>query len=286
MAINPHDIDFMTALCKMSVSAGRLLMQHHNVEGVAHESKADKSPVTQADRDAETYLTKELQALAPTIQIIGEEACEIALPDHIAPHFFLIDPLDGTRDFIVGGKDFTVNIGLISGTKPIAGVIYAPAHEVLYFSGQADAYRMALAPDTTDFTLAAATALRTSPTPEKVKVLASRVHRSKETEAFIETLDVEDFVPASSSYKFCLLADGTADIYPRHGRTMEWDTAAGHAIVNAAGGAVTRTDGSCFDYGKLAEGLANPSFIATAHKDWHNNIQEETKTNDSPHKDN
>lgn len=270
MAINPHDRDFMTALCVMSVRAGRLLMQHHSPDGVAHEKKADKSPVTQADKDAEAYLTKELTALAPDIQTIGEEACEATPPTHIAPYFFLIDPLDGTRDFIAGGKDFTVNIGLIAGNTPIAGVIYAPAHNVLYFSGEASAFRMSLTPEEEDFSLTDAQALRTTPPPSKVKVLASRVHRSKETEAFIETLDIDDFVPASSSYKFCLLADGSADIYPRHGRTMEWDTAAGHAIVNAAGGRVMRTDGTDFTYGKLAEGLANPSFIAAAHKDWQN----------------
>lgn len=258
----------MTALVRMSMVAGQIIMRHRDA-GITSERKADKSPVTQADRDAEDYLTQELRALAPDVQIIGEEACAAGLPAHIDDCFFLIDPLDGTREFIAGGKDFTVNIGLINQSQPIAGVIYAPAHEDLFFSGVDCAYRTRLSP-TADFDLSSALALTTRPPAGALRVLASRSHRSPETDAFIADLDVAAFVPASSSYKFCLLAAGEADLYPRHGRTMEWDTAAGHAIIAAAGGSVCRTDDTPLDYGKKSMNLANPSFIAAAHKDWQN----------------
>ena len=267
LPFDPHETAFMHALCTAALEAGARIIEHYK-NGVEAEEKSDKSPVTQADRDAEDLIERALATLAPNIQMIGEEACSERVPDRLAPHFFLVDPLDGTRDFVAKRKDFTVNIGLISGAAPVAGVIYAPIHEKLYFSGPDTAFMLPIAPgDGLD--MAQAQALRVGPFPDNgLGVLASRSHRNKKTDALIKRLHVRDVIPAASSYKFCLLAEGRADLYPRHGRTMEWDTAAGHAILSAAGGIVTCEDGSPLEYGKLQRALDNPSFIAAAHANW------------------
>lgn len=267
LPFDPHENAFMQALCAAALEAGACIMQHYK-NGVEAEEKSDKSPVTQADRDAEDLIERALAALAPDIQMIGEEKCSEYMPDKLAPHFFLVDPLDGTRDFVAKRKDFTVNIGLISGTTPVAGVIYAPVHEKLYFSGAESAFMMPIALGET-LNMARAETLCVGPFPKNgLGVLASRSHRDKKTDVLIKRLHVRDVIPAASSYKFCLLAEGRADLYPRHGRTMEWDTAAGHAILNAAGGIVTCEDGSPLEYGKLERALDNPSFIAAAHANW------------------
>ena len=267
LPFDPHAPEFMTAMCQMALEAGALIMQHYK-NGVAEETKADKSPVTQADRDAEILLTAQLAKLAPGVQVIGEEACSEVLPENMDDLFFLLDPLDGTRDFVAKRDNFTVNIGLISGDTPIAGVIYAPVHEKLYFSGTDAAYRLAIAPDG-ELDIAQAEALNTNAiNPDGITVIASRSHRDEKTDALISSLNVSDTIATASSYKFCLVAEGTADFYPRFGRTMEWDTAAGQAILQAAGGIVTNEDGSRFTYGKLERGLDNPSFIAAAGDNW------------------
>ena len=267
LTFNPHAPEFMTALCQMALDAGAVIMTHYR-NGVAEEKKADKSPVTQADRDAEILLEKALAKLAPDIQVIGEEACSEQTPDSLDDVFFLLDPLDGTRDFVAKRDNFTVNIGLIYKGYPVAGVIYAPVHEKLYFSGKDCAYRLAIAPDGTP-DIAKATRLETAPLdPSGLNVIASRSHRDEKTDALINKLNVKEIIGTASSYKFCLLAEGSADFYPRFGRTMEWDTAAGQAIVEAAGGVVTFEDGNRFAYGKLERGLDNPSFIAAARANW------------------
>ena len=267
LPFDPHERAFMRALCAAALEAGARIMQHYR-NGVKAEEKPDKSPVTQADRDAEDLIERALASLVPDMQMIGEEACSERVPDKLASHFFLVDPLDGTRDFVAKRKDFTVNIGLISGTTPVAGVIYAPVHEKLYFSGPNCAYMLSMAPED-PLDMAQAKPLRVGPFPDNgLGVLASRSHRDKKTDALIQRLHVRDVIPAASSYKFCLLAEGCADLYPRHGRTMEWDTAAGHAILNASGGIVTSEDGAPLEYGKLERALDNPSFIAAAHANW------------------
>ncbi len=272
LPFDPHESAFMRALSAAALEAGARIMQHYR-NGVEAEEKSDKSPVTQADRDAEDLIERALAALAPSIQMIGEEACSERIPDKLASHFFLVDPLDGTRDFVAKRSDFTVNIGLISGTAPVAGVIYAPMHEKLYFSGPNSAFMLPMAPEDT-LDMAQAKPLRVGPFPNNgLGVLASRSHRDKKTDALIKRLHVRDVIPAASSYKFCLLAEGRADLYPRHGRTMEWDTAAGHAILNAAGGIVTCEDGTPLEYGKLKRALDNPSFIAAAHANWQNALR-------------
>lgn len=264
---DPHAPAFMSALCQMALDAGAVIMRHYE-NGVAEEKKADKSPVTQADRDAEILLEAELAKLAPGIQVIGEEACSEQTPDSLDDVFFLLDPLDGTRDFVAKRDNFTVNIGLIYKNFPVAGVIYAPVHEKLYFSGTKCAYKLAISPNGT-LNIAEATRLKTAPLdPKGLNVIASRSHRDEKTDALINKLRVKEIIGTASSYKFCLLAEGSADFYPRFGRTMEWDTAAGQAIVEAAGGVVTFEDGQRFSYGKLERGLDNPSFIAAAQASW------------------
>lgn len=264
---DPHAPAFMSALCQMALDAGAVIMRHYE-NGVAEEKKADKSPVTQADRDAEILLEAELAKLAPGIQVIGEEACSEQTPNSLDDVFFLLDPLDGTRDFVAKRDNFTVNIGLIYKDFPVAGVIYAPVHEKLYFSGTDCAYKLAISPNGR-LDLAEATRLKTAPLdPNGLNVIASRSHRDEKTDALISKLQVKEIIGTASSYKFCLLAEGSADFYPRFGRTMEWDTAAGQAIVEAAGGAVTFEDGQRFSYGKLERGLDNPSFIAATRANW------------------
>ena len=264
---DPHAPQFMQALCQMALDAGALIMQHYK-NGVAEETKADKSPVTQADRDAETLLEAALAKLAPAIQVIGEEACAETLPQHLDDMFFLLDPLDGTRDFVAKRENFTVNIGLIHKHYPIAGVIYAPVHKKLYFSGPDCAYRLHIAPDG-NLNIQTAEKLTTQKIDRRgVHIIASRSHRGEKTDQMIASINVKSTIAAASSYKFCLLAEGTADFYPRYGRTMEWDTAAGQAILEAAGGIVTTEEGERFSYGKLARGLDNPSFIAAAADNW------------------
>lgn len=264
---DPHAPAFMHAMCQMALDAGAVIMTHYK-NGVAEEKKADKSPVTQADRDAEILLEKALGELVPHVQVIGEEAHEAAAPTSLDDVFFLLDPLDGTRDFVARKDNFTVNIGLVSNRFPIAGVIYAPVHEKLYFSGTQCAYRLAIAPDGALDISKAEPLMTQKADPQGLRVIASRSHRGEKTDQMIASLNVKNTIAAASSYKFCLLAEGTADFYPRYGRTMEWDTAAGQAILEAAGGIVTTEDGERFSYGKLERGLDNPSFIAAAADNW------------------
>mgnify|MGYP001024481599 CR=1 FL=1 len=264
---DPHAPAFMHAMCQMALDAGAVIMTHYK-NGVTEEKKADKSPVTQADRDAEILLEKALGELVPHVQVIGEEAHEAAAPTSLDDVFFLLDPLDGTRDFVARKDNFTVNIGLVSDRYPIAGVIYAPVHEKLYFSGTQCAYRLAIAPDGALDISKAEPLMTQKADPQGLRVIASRSHRGEKTDQMIASLNVKNTIAAASSYKFCLLAEGTADFYPRYGRTMEWDTAAGQAILEAAGGIVTTEDGERFSYGKLERGLDNPSFIAAAADNW------------------
>ncbi len=257
------DPEFLVALATLAIDAGDVIMNYFGRDIVA-ETKSDASPVTIADREAEAIITSGLQRIAPGVQVIGEEMCAEQMPSRLDDCFFLVDPLDGTREFIEGRADFTVNIGLIYQRKPYAGVIFAPAHQALYISGATSAHYVEPRSGTTlmweDFTpISCRETMATGLT-----VVASRSHKSPETEAYLENLEVADYISAGSSLKFCLLAAGKADLYPRLGRTMEWDTAAGHAILQSAGGMVTDLEGQPLIYGKLNRGLDNPHFIATA----------------------
>lgn len=242
---------YLASACGFAREAGRLIMTYF--EGNMNtRKKEDHSPVTDADIAANVLIVKALQAMAPGIAIVAEEDDVLADTGHAT--FWLVDPLDGTRSFVRGEKEFTVNIGLIEGGKPVLGVIYVPATGVLYYGRVGHgAFRVV------DGGVVEKIQVRV-PADDGVVVVKSRSHPSAATQAFLNTVTVKEMIPGSSSVKFCQVAEGSADMYPRFGRTMEWDTAAGHAILEAAGGRVVNVDGSPFLYGKT--GYENPPFIA------------------------
>ena len=262
-------LELANGLIGTAQQAGAAILKH--VPASTHvERKSDESPVTQADRDAEALILPRLAELAPDIPVIAEEAVSAnGLPEPSvmqSGRFFLVDPLDGTKEFIKGGTDFTVNIALIENGVPTFGLVFAPALKHLYLTLSADQGVEAwIDPNGPDATLAdfepRELKVRTAP-EDGLTVVASKSHMTAETEAFLETLNVADFKQAGSSLKFGLVARGVADIYPRFGPTMEWDTAAGHAVLLAAGGSVCTQDGAPLRYGKLETGLLNPFFIA------------------------
>lgn len=225
--------------------AGKIIMGHYNPD-LTHELKDDDSPVTKADIEANEFIVNQLAANFPEIPVISEEGAKNA--SHTGT-FFLVDPLDGTKEFIKKTGHFTVNIGLVKNYRAFAGVIYAPVSDIIYYTDGIKAYK-----DGEEITC------RKTPSDGLVAV-ASKSHSNPETNEYIETLKVTKRISAGSSLKFCLVAEGIADIYPRFGRTMEWDTAAGHAILLAAGGNVTTMDGKEFLYAKN-EIWENPYFIA------------------------
>ncbi len=218
-------------------------------------SKDDRSPVTAADERAEDVIVSRLAGLAPDIPIVAEERVAAGdVPDVSGGRFWLVDPLDGTREFIDRNGEFTVNIALIEDGRPALGVVYAPARRRLYAAGGPGAVLVEEGGGP-----ARAVAAR-APPEDGLAVVASRSHRDSRTEGFLDALPVKELTAAGSSLKFCLVAAGEADVYPRFGRTMEWDTAAGHAVLAAAGGSVRTVDGDDLLYGK--EGFENPFFIA------------------------
>jgi 3'(2'), 5'-bisphosphate nucleotidase len=253
------------ALVPPVLAAGAVEMRHYRA-GVTVEAKADQSPVTIADREAEAILVAAIAAAAPTIPIIAEEAVAAGTVPAIGAEFFLVDPLDGTREFIERRGEFTVNIALVRDGVPVFGIVYAPATEELYVTLGTSAAAMArVAPHEGPVTLAdlSLAPIRTrQPDLSTLVALASRSHSNAETETFLECYRIAKRTNAGSSLKFCAIARGDADIYPRLGPTMEWDTAAGHAVLLAAGGAVTTLDGTPLRYGNTARGLRNPHFVA------------------------
>lgn len=223
--------------------------------GFEVESKADRSPVTEADRAAEAIILEALCRAAPGVPVIAEE--EVAagrIPAH-DDQYFLVDPLDGTKEFASGGDDYTVNIGLIRGGSPVLGVIFTPAADRLHFGfvgGRAAVEERGQCKD-----------IRTRARPDRLVVVASKSHLNQPTSDYLAAAVGDcDRVSIGSSLKFCLIAEGLADFYPRLAPTMEWDTAAGHAILLAAGGRVDGISGSPLRYGK--PDFLNRAFVATS----------------------
>ncbi len=255
----------VAALLPAVLTAGAIEMRHYRA-GVTVESKADASPVTIADREAEAVLVAAIAAAAPGVPIVAEEAVAAGRLPALGEMFFLVDPLDGTREFIAQRGEFTVNIALVRNGAPIFGIVYAPACDELYITLAIDAAAMAkVAPREGPVALddIALTPIRTrAPDPAALVALVSRSHATPETEDFLAQFAVASRTNAGSSLKFCVLASGAADIYPRLGPTMAWDTAAGHAVLSAAGGSVTTLDGAPLRYGNTAAGLRNPHFVA------------------------
>jgi 3'(2'), 5'-bisphosphate nucleotidase len=252
----------LLALVGLAHGAGAIVMRHYDC-GTETRRKSDHSPVTDADEEAEACILKGLAALAPGVPVVAEEEVAAGRLPAVGTHFFLVDPLDGTREFINRNGEFTVNIAEIKDGIAVRGVVYAPAKHRLFF-GEAGsgAYEIETRVDAApDAARARAIHVRKAPA-DGLTAVASRSHRDKKTEEYLAAYPVKDFITAGSSLKFCLVAAGEADIYPRHGTTMEWDTAAGHAVLSAAGGTVTRLDGSPFLYGRTADGFTNPHFVA------------------------
>ena len=219
------------------------------------ETKGDNSPVTQADQLAEALITQAIQSeISADIPIVGEEAVEAeGLKQPNGPLFWLVDPLDGTKEFVKRSGEFTVNIALIENGRPVLGVVHLPVLNETFVAGAPGAFKQTGDGPLTP--IASRTALA-----EGLTAVVSRSHGAEEADAFLERYTVAHRIGAGSSLKFCRVAEGAADIYPRFGRTMEWDTAAGHAVLNFAGGRVLTTDGAPLAYGKI--GLENPHFIA------------------------
>ncbi len=233
--------------------AGAVILQHY-AQGTSVSTKADSSPVTAADEAGEAIILAGLRALTPEIPIVAEEAVSRGeIPDVGEGAFWLVDPLDGTKEFISKNGEFTVNIGLIDHKRPVLGVVLAPARGLAWWgaAGQGAMRR--------ENGEVSAIQVRARPAEGAVAV-ASRSHRDAETDAWLAAEGIEDTVSAGSSLKFCLVAEGRADVYPRFGPTMEWDTAAGDAVLRAAGGRVETTDGAAFLYVKPS--FRNPGFIA------------------------
>jgi 3'(2'), 5'-bisphosphate nucleotidase len=223
-------------------------------QGCAVESKEDGSPVTDADRRAQEVICTGLERLAPEIPIVAEEDCSSQHQGDLPGRFWLVDPLDGTKEFVSRNGEFTVNIALIEGDAPVLGVILAPALGRLFASG----VRAGAMLDDEHGRRAVST--RPVP-PQGPTIVSSRSH--SDPEALRRRLGgrpIGTSICAGSSLKFCLIAAGEADLYPRFGRTMEWDTAAGDAILRAAGGNVTDLDGNPLRYGKPS--FENPHFVA------------------------
>jgi 3'(2'), 5'-bisphosphate nucleotidase len=241
--------------------AGKVIMAVQAAE-IGARRKSDGSPVCHADVQAERLILARLAAILPDVTVIAEESFAPGGSEAVPDRFLLVDPLDGTREFLAGHSDFTVNIALIAGGDPIVGAICAPALNQVYVAG-ATAFQ---ADPEADGTLPAAHAMRvinTGVLPEAgLRALASRSHLNPPTEQWLAQHPVAELARAGSSLKFCLIARGDADVYPRLAPTMEWDTAAGHAILNAAGGCVLGLDGSPLRYGKKAAGFKNEGFIA------------------------
>jgi 3'(2'), 5'-bisphosphate nucleotidase len=248
----------LEALVDLADAAGREIMRHY-AEDAAVSLKADQSPVTAADEAGEAIILAGLARLTPEIPVVAEEAvAKGSIPTVGDGPFWLVDPLDGTKEFIQKRGEFTVNIGLVENRLPVLGVVLAPAIDTAWWGvvGQGATRRKAGVVEPIK--------VRAAPREGGPIAVASRSHRDAETDAWLAAHAITETISCGSSLKFCAVAEGRADVYPRFGRTMEWDTAAGHAVLRAAGGEVVTVDGDPFLYTK--PGFANDGgFIARAH---------------------
>jgi 3'(2'), 5'-bisphosphate nucleotidase len=248
---------------RLALSAGSRIMEIFRA-GCAVEQKDDASPVTEADHASERIILEGLRSAFPDIPCVAEEeAAAGILPVDLGQAFFLVDPLDGTKEFVKRSGDFTVNIALVRNGVPEIGVVYAPSGR-RFFSGRPGRAELLELGAKDEISARRVVHVRKGSGP--LTIVASRSHRTPETDSFIGKIDAGEIVSVGSSLKFCLLASGEADLYPRFGRTMEWDTAAGDAVLRAAGGLTTMLDGKPLAYGKRNQphdaDFANPFFIA------------------------
>lgn len=248
---------------RLALEAGRLVMDVYASE-ITFDEKADLSPVTAADHASERLILAGLRTALPGIACVAEEEMAAGVvPAALGAEFILIDPLDGTREFVNRRPDFTVNIALVRNGAPAIGVVYAPARGEMHSGcgGRAEAISVGQGHMVES---RRAVHVRTGFTP--LTIVASRSHRTRDTDVYIRNFAAAEIVSVGSSLKFCMIAGGEADLYPRFGRTMEWDTAAGDAILRAAGGMTLTLDGRPLTYGKRGrrglDDFVNPDFVA------------------------
>ncbi|WP_102225861.1 3'(2'),5'-bisphosphate nucleotidase CysQ [Acidimangrovimonas sediminis] len=257
----PDPARLVSVFRRLALEAGDKIMEIYGAEDFEVRSKSDASPVTEADEAADALISAGLRAAFPDLPLVTEEQSDTH--DQKISTFLIVDPLDGTKEFVKRRGDFTVNIAYVEDGVPVFGVVYAPAKGRLFYTA-ADGASVEESGDFAKDAPGATTPLRVS-TPDNgaLMVVASKSHRDAATDAYIGRYGVRDMTSAGSSLKFCLVATGEADLYPRLGRTMEWDTAAGDAVLRGAGGAMVRFDDHTpFTYGK--PGFENPFFIAHA----------------------
>jgi len=243
--------------------AGDVIMEIYESD-FAVERKADKSPVTAADEASEAVILRDLAEISPDIPVVAEEQCAAnGFPEFEGATFWCVDALDGTKEFIRRRGDFTVNVALIVDGVPALGLVFAPARGVLY-RGIVCPHTHAREALSERDGVREAIAVRATPS-EGLTVVGSASHQVKDAmEAFLAEHDVADMIAVGSSLKFCLVAEGKADMYPRFGPTCEWDTAAGHAVLRAAGGSVKTFEGVDLPYKKANENYLNGTFLAAA----------------------
>jgi len=224
--------------------------------GLAVDHKPDESPVTEADRQGEALILKRLAERFPDIPVVSEEdASEFGAPEAIGPRFFLVDPLDGTKAFVRGDPHFTVNIGLVENGRPVAGAVSAPPSGETWYTAAGGVLKRLKGVDPHP--------VRARSWPQGAAIaLISHTMKPETADKLAAEYGFDLRKPMDSSIKLCRIAEGSADIYPRHGPTMEWDTAAGHAVLEAAGGRLTTPEGQPFVYGKAHEGFRNGWFVA------------------------
>ncbi len=248
------------------LAAARLEMGYFNA-GCAVDTKADSTPVTIADQQAEATILAALAKVLPGCAVVAEEAFAAGARPALTEPFVLVDALDGTKQFVGGFREFTINIALVQVGRPVYGLVYAPAlGDFLVTDGPGASLRARFEPGAELADLAAA-----GPQPIRVRAgqnglvaLQSRSRDIAASDRFLEAFDVRERRRLGSSYKFCLVASGEADIYPQLGQTREWDTAAGQAVLEGAGGAVVTIEGGPMIYGKRGEDYLNPAFIASS----------------------
>jgi 3'(2'), 5'-bisphosphate nucleotidase len=253
--------DLVPVMRRLAIEAGAAIMEFYGSEDFEVRRKSDASPVTEADEKADALISEGLRAAFPGTILVTEE--QVLTHSATSDTFLIVDPLDGTKEFINRRGDFTVNIALVEKGVPTRGVVYAPAKERMFLTladGQSVEESGIFDPEK----MGHVSPLHVrAPDNDALMVVASKSHRDQATDDYIGRYAVKDMTSAGSSLKFCLVATGEADLYPRLGRTMEWDTAAGHAVLAGAGGAVVRFDDHApLHYGK--EGFGNPFFIAYA----------------------
>lgn len=263
--VTPQDYQrLVEGLLAVAQAAGRVQMRHYGNAPV--EIKADQSPVTIADRELEALILDGLSKLLPGVAVIAEEEAAAGRYASIGSTFALVDPLDGTKEFIKGNGEFTVNIAIVEAGVPVFGLVYAPALGRMFVTrGLHDAVETRLdvaEPDARWAGRQVTPLIARRPPASGMVALVSKSHMNAPTEAFLARYPVTSRRAAGSSLKFCLIAAGEGDVYPRVGPTHEWDTAAGHAIVLAAGGRVTALDGSPLLYGKSTQSYRNPDYVA------------------------